>query len=306
MTVSNVGSSSLTQQMLQLQKSMFATADVNSDGSLSASEFESIGQNMQGGGEGATAQALTGSSSSGANFTSDTLSSLMSVQMLGSEAGSILSRGDTNADGLMSLDEISSVLSANAPEGGEDLGIEDEMASDMISALDSDSDGALSSDELAAGLSASSTIMQAMGGPPPGGQPPAGDGGDGASSNGSTSSSSSSEVFDTLDTNEDGKVSAAELAAAATADTDAASAAQDLFATADTDGDGVLSETEFADSLEAAQSSFATAASDRSLDLSNLLSNSTRGSDMMTKLLAQLESAMASNSGSTSTVSARA
>jgi Ca2+-binding EF-hand superfamily protein len=301
MTVSSVGSSSLTQQLLQLQKSMFATADADSDGSLSLSEFQSIGQNVQGGGERPPPPPMNGSSSAGANFSSDTLRSLMSVQMLGSDSGSIISSGDTDADGLLSADEISSALSANAPEGAKGLGLEDKMASDMISALDSDADGSLSSDEIAAGLSASSTIMQAMGGPPPGGPPPAGGGGGGGSSTGSSG------VFETLDTNQDGTVSAAELAAADTEDTDAASAAKDLIAASDTDGDGSLSGFEFADMLDAAKSSSTTtAATDSTSSLSSLLSSSTLASDLMAKLLAQLDSALASKSGSTSSVSATA
>ena len=308
MTVSSVGSSSLTQQLLQLQKSMFATADADSDGSLSLSEFQSIGQNVQGGGERPPPPPMGGSSGAGANFSSDTLRSLMSVQMLGSDSGSIISSGDTDADGLLSADEISSALSANAPEGAKGLGLEGKMASDMISALDSDDDGSLSSDEIAAGLSTASTIqsamqgMQGMGGPPPGGPPPGGGGGGGGSSTGSSG------VFETLDTNQDGTVSAAELAAADTEDTDAASAAKDLIAASDTDGDGALSGFEFADMLDAAKSSSTTtaAATDSTSSLSSLLSSSTLASDLMAKLLAQLDTALASKSGSTSTVSATA
>lgn len=300
MTVSSVGSSSLTQQLLQLQQSLFTTADADSDGSLSLSEFQSIGQNVQGGGERPPPPPMGGSSSAGANFSSDTLRSLMSVQMLGSDSGSILTSADSDADGLLSADEISSALSANAPEGVEGLGLEDKMASDMISALDSDDDGSLSSDEIAAGLSASSTIMQAMGGPPPGGPPPAGGGGGGGG--GSASSTGSSGVFETLDTNQDGTVSAAELAAANTDDTDAASAAADLISASDTDGDGALSGFEFADMLDAAKASTTDSAS----TLSSVLSSSTLASDLMAKLLAQLDTALASKSGSTSTVSATA
>ncbi len=151
MTVSSVGSSSLTQQMLQLQKSMFATADADSDGSLSLSEFESIGQNVQGGGQRPSPPPMGGSGGPGGNFSGDTLRSLMSVQMLGSDSGSILSSSDANSDGLLSADEISSALSANAPEDAKGLGLEEKMASDMISAFDSDDDGSLSSDEIAAG-----------------------------------------------------------------------------------------------------------------------------------------------------------
>ncbi len=299
MTVSSVGSSSLTQQMLQLQQSLFKTADVDGSGSLSESEFASIGQNVQGGGNSATATTLSGSSSSGANFSGDTLRSLMSVQMLGSDSGSILSSSDANSDGLLSSDEISSALSANAPEGAKGLGLEDQMASDMISALDSDGDGALSSDEIASGLSDAQTLqsqMQAMGGPPPGPPP----GGGGLSSMGSSSSSGSSGAFEALDTNQDGTVSASELAAANTDDTDATSGAKDLIAAADSDGDGALSGSEFADMLDGAKSS-STTTTDSTSSLSSVLSSSTLASDLMAKLLAQLDTALASKSGSTST-----
>jgi Ca2+-binding EF-hand superfamily protein len=298
MTVSSVGSSSLTQQLLQLQQSMFATAD----------EFQSIGQNVQGGGQRPPPPPMSGSSSASANFSGDTLRSLMSVQMLGSDSGSTLTSADSDADGLLSADEISSALSANAPDGAKGLGLEGKMASDMISALDSDDDGSLSSDEIAAGLTTASTIQSAMqglegmGGPPPGGPPPGGGGG-----GGSTSATGSSGVFETLDTNQDGTVSAAELAAANTDDTDAASAAKDLISASDTDGDGALSGSEFADMLDAAKSSSTTTApTDSTSGLSSLLSSSTLASDLMAKLLAQLDSALASKSGSTSTVSATA
>lgn len=307
MTVSSVGSSSLTQQLLQLQQSMFATADADSDGSLSLSEFQSIGQNVQGGGQPPPPPPMGGSSSSGANFSSDTLRSLMSVQMLGSDSGAILSSGDTNSDGLMSADEISSALASNAPEGAKGLGLEDKMASDMIAALDTDADGSLSSDEIASGLSASQSAMQAMGGmrgPPPGGgaggPPPSGGGGGGG---GSSSATGSSGVFESLDTNQDGTVSAAELAAANADDTDAASAAADLISASDTDGDGALSGSEFATMLDSAKSSSSTTSA---ASTSSLLSSSTLASDLMSKLLAQLDTALASKSGLTSTLSATA
>lgn len=296
MTVSSVGSSALTQQLRQLQQSMFATADVDADGSLSLSEFQSIGQNVQGGGERPAPPPMSGQGGPGANFSGDTLSSLLSVQMLGSDAGSIISSGDTDADGQLSVDELSTALAANAPDGAEGLGLETKMAEDMISALDSDADGALSSDEIAAGLSSASSAMQAMRGPPPG-PPPSGEG-----EGSSTSSTGSSGVFETLDTNQDGTVSAAELAAADTESADAASTAAELISAGDTDGDGALSGFEFADLLDSAQSTTADSAS----TVSSLLSSSTVASDLMQKLLAQLETALASRAESASTVSATA
>lgn len=309
MTVSSVGSSALTQQLRQLQQSMFAKADADSDGSLSLNEFQSIGQNVQGGGQRPSPPPMGGSGGPGGNFSGDTLRSLMSVQMLGADSGSILSSGDSNSDGLLSADEIASSLSANAPEGAKGLGHEDKMASDMISALDSNGDGSLSSDEIASGLSAAKTAqsqmqgqMQGMRGPPPG--PPPSDGGGGSASAGASGSSG---VFEALDTNQDGTVSAAELAAANTGSTDSTSAATDLISASDANGDGSLSGSEFADMLDAgkAASTSSTAANSAST-LSSVLSSSTLASDLMSKLLAQLDSALTSKSGSTSTVSTTA
>jgi Ca2+-binding EF-hand superfamily protein len=290
MTVSSVGSSALTQQMRQLQQSLFTTADADADGSLSLSEFQAIGQNVQGGRQGPPPPPMGGGNGPGSGFSGDTLRSLMSVQMLGSDAGSILSSGDTDSDGLLSADEISSALSARAPDEARGLGLESKMASDMISALDSDSDGSLSSDELAAGLTSASSATQGLRGPPPGPPPAAG----GSSSASGTTGSSG--VFEALDTNKDGTVSAAELTAAGTGETDDTSAAEALISAGDTDSDGALSGFEFADLLDSARASSTTGSE----------KGSTLASDLMTRLLAQLDTALASKSGSGAGVSTTA
>jgi len=292
MTVSSVGSSSLTQQLRQLQQSMFTTADADSDGALSLSEFQSIGQKVQGGGDRPAPPPMSGQGGPGGNFSGDTLRSLMSVQMLGSDAGSILSSGDTDADGLMSADEISSALAANAPEQAKGLGLEGKMAEDMISALDSDADGALSSDEIASGLSSAQSAMQGMRGPPPGGPPPSDATGQSASS---SSASSASTSYDTRDTNEDGTVSGSEL-----------------LASLDTDEDGSLSTSEFdvlMDALSAVQDSNDSALSDAKSGGGASGAGGSRpsvASDLMQKLLAQLNTAMTSGSASAGSVSATA
>ncbi len=292
MTVSSVGSSSLTQQLRQLQQSMFTTADADSDGALSLSEFQSIGQKVQGGGDRPSPPPMSGQGGPGGNFSGDTLRSLMSVQMLGSDAGSILSSGDTDADGLMSADEISSALAANAPEQAKGLGLEGKMAEDMISALDSDADGALSSDEIASGLSSAQSAMQGMRGPPPGGPPPSDATGQSASS---SSASSASTSYDTRDTNEDGTVSGSEL-----------------LASLDTDEDGSLSTSEFdvlMDALSAVQDSNDSALSDAKSGSGASGGGGSRpsvASDLMQKLLAQLNAAMTSGSASAGSVSATA
>jgi len=112
--------------------------------------------------------------------------------------------------------------------------------------------------------------MGAMGGMPP--PPPPG----GAGGTQEASASSSSTTTDPLDTNEDGVVSAAELAAGATQETpqDAITA---LFQAIDTDGDSQISGSEsqsFIDRLTqqvtAAQSDTATGNTGQTLDLRQL------------------------------------
>ncbi|WP_419317613.1 EF-hand domain-containing protein [Caulobacter sp. ErkDOM-E] len=279
--------------MRQLQQSMFTTADADSDGALSLTEFQSIGQKVQGGGDRPPAPPMGGQGGPGGNFSGDTLRSLMSVQILGSDAGSILGSGDTDADGLMSADEISTALAANAPEQAKGLGLEGKMAQDMISALDSDADGALSSDEIASGLSSAQSALQGMGGPPPGGPPPSEVAGQSASA--SSGASGSSTTYDTRDTNEDGTVSASEL-----------------LASLDTDENGSLSTTEFdvlMDALSAVQDSSGSALAGAASDGGGSGAGASRpsvASDLMQKLLAQLNTAMTSGSASADSISATA
>jgi Ca2+-binding EF-hand superfamily protein len=102
-------------------------------------------------------------------------------------------------------------------------------------------------------------------------------------------------VFETLDTNQDGTVSAEELAAANTDDASGTGAASSLIKTADQDGDGSLSGGEFYSLLDEGE------ATGTDSTLASLMSGSTAAADLMQKLLAQLDTALASSSGSTST-----
>jgi hypothetical protein len=159
------------------------------------------------------------------------------------------------------------------------------MASNIVSALDSDGDGSLSTEEISSAISTASANQsaQATCGPPPG--PPPSGGTDSAGG-----SSSSSGVFESLDTNEDGIVSAEELAAAGSSDsTDATSAASGLIKAADQDGDGSLNGTEFQALLDQGKETGA------ETSLTSLLSGSTAAADLMQKLLAQLDTALTSS-----------
>jgi Ca2+-binding EF-hand superfamily protein len=177
-------------------------------------------------------------------------------------AEELLSKLDTNGDGSVGKDELSSALSSDSQDG---ITV---SLSKAFSALDSDEDDSLSADELAA-----------MPPPPP---PPmqmdansaADDAeallsaldtdGDGSvssdelttalSSAGSTSDSS--QVFDALDTNQDGTVSLDELTASLQTQQPppappSAPSSDELFSSLDTDGDGGISETELTSALSA-------------------------------------------------------
>jgi len=160
-------------------------------------------------------------------------------------------RTTQDADGALSTDELTAALTDALGDSADVSG----AVSTLVSDADSDGDGQLSGEEFGALARAS--------GPPPGGPPPSG------------GASGTSGVFEALDTNQDGTVSTAELAAA------------------DTDGSGGLSGDEFTAMLKDAESKTASASTDSTASLTSALSGSTLASDLMRKLLAQLESAQA-------------
>ncbi len=102
----------------------------------------------------------------------------------------LFSNIDADADGSISFEEFEAGAPEDAPDNQEDL----------FNALDTDGDGSLNEEELISGLPQGKS--GAAGGPPPGGPPP--------SSSANTDEESS---YDPLDTNQDGIVSATELAA---------------------------------------------------------------------------------------------
>jgi len=91
---------------------------------------------------------------------------------------------DSNDDDSLDADELASMTPPPPPPMQTDAGSAADEAQDLLSALDTDGDGNVSSDELTAALSSSD------------------------------SSADSTQVFDALDTNQDGTVSLDELTAA--------------------------------------------------------------------------------------------
>lgn len=299
MSVTSATSSTSLAQLRQIQQAaVFKSADADGDGQLSQSEFSSIGQNVQGSSQPKGPPPMRGGGGPGGNFAGDTLSALLSTQSVDDVANSVMSAGDTDGDGLMSASELTSALSANAPADAP-ADASGKMAADILSALDTDGDGSLSTDEISTAISnaaSDGSSTQALRGPPPG--PPPG-GGRGAGGAGGASGSSG--VFESLDANQDGVVSAEELAAANGDDsTDAtSSAASDLIKAADQDGDGSLSGGEFYAMLDQGKDS--TSSTDSSSSLTSLLSGSTAAAELMQKLLAQLDTALTASSSSSST-----
>lgn len=193
MTLSSIGSSS---PMLQLQQAMFSRADANSDGQLSSDEFLSIGQNLQGGGSSDPARPMRPGGETGANFASEMLSSLLSLQAGPPSAEDLFAAAaaDGDGDGLLSAEELAADMTAHAPPGREGVDAA-ERATAFLSMADADGDGALSSSEFEAARPA---------GPPPGGPPP-------SSAVAGASTGTEGESYDAADANQDGVVSMAEL-----------------------------------------------------------------------------------------------
>ncbi|MGN8002485.1 XopAW family type III secretion system calcium-binding effector [Acidovorax sp. 22279] len=203
--------------------------DANGDGSLNADE---LGKTLQSvlpppPSTMAFAQSRGGEGSSSA------------TSATGQAGDDLFGKVDSDGDGAVSKTELQALLEAMSGGTASQTGV---SSDDVFSQLDTDGDGSLTQAEFDAGRpsgpGAGADGMQAMGGmpAPPGG--PRGAGGAGAASD-----SSSATCYDPLDTNEDGKVSAAERLAGgtSTAEQDAITA---LFNAIDTDGDASISASE--------------------------------------------------------------
>jgi Ca2+-binding EF-hand superfamily protein len=174
----------------------------------------------------------------------------------------LLAKLDTDGDGSISKDELSSVVTSSDSKDGITVSL-----SEAFSSLDSNEDDSLDAEELAA--------IQMPPPPPQGGEPATdvaesllsaldtdGDGTinseeltAGLSSSGSTADSA--QVFDALDTNEDGTVSLEELTASLQPQQPPAppvstqQASEQLFSTLDADSDGSISAEELTSALSA-------------------------------------------------------
>jgi len=161
-----------------------------------------------------SAKALTGVVAT--NSDGDTFQLSGATQSTRLSASEMYSKMDTDGDGSVSEEEFV----ATRPED-----VTEEMASKLYSSFDSDSSGSVTESEF-------ETAMNSAPPPPP------------SAATGSSDSSTESESFSELDTNQDGVVSAEELAAARPEDVTEEMAAN-LFKSLDTDGSGGLTEAEY-------------------------------------------------------------
>jgi len=197
MTISSLGSSSLSRPLLQARAS--ASTQATDGGSALGAALAQVGQNLPSGGRNGPPPPMQGWSSAGQGFGADTLASLLDVQQTdqGDRAASMFADADADGDGAVTSDELATAMAAHAPSDlPADAPSATDMASNMLSNGDVDGDGSLSLGEFQA-------LKPPPGGPPPG-APPSDGSGDAAASSDTSS--------DAADLNGDGVVSADELA----------------------------------------------------------------------------------------------
>jgi len=196
---------------------------------------------------------------------------------------------DTDGNGTVDSAEFSAAaqaLASNSDSSSSSSSSSSTSATDIFNKLDSNEDGGLSTDEFMAALKNSKPQKGqgedgGMPPPPPGGMPPP-PSDSSSSSTESTESESIDKIFSALDTNQDGSISADELAA--------------LFEKKATDSSSTSSETSTSTSSQTSASTTEATTEDAFKNMRN---------DMLQKILSYYGSnASASNSTSLLSVSA--
>jgi Ca2+-binding EF-hand superfamily protein len=188
----------------KFQEELFASLDTDGDGSVSSTELSTALSSSESSGDKGLSGILVSLSQNFSKLDSDSSSGLSLDEL---EAGTqpptdgpgdsqmvddLLASLDTNGDGSVSSDELSTAMSSAGSTTD---------SSKVFSALDTNKDGTISSDELAA----------AMAPPPP--PPPVQD----------SSSTSSDALFSALDSDGNGSISASELSSAMSNDSSSSS-----------------------------------------------------------------------------------
>ena len=219
-------SSSLIQQLQQQRQALFQNADTDSSGGLSLEEFKAVGPTDSNGNVIVPPEGAPSVEDIYASLDADGDGSLTQAEI---EAGPPQGAAKPGSQSLLSSDTLGGLLSQ--------LG--DEELNAFFEFADTDADGNLTEAEL---QSAIETITSNSAPPPPSGSPPPA-GGAGGSPPSEESEGSSSQVFDVLDTNQDGTVSLDEILAA---NDDSEDEENSLFSE-------ILSLTKFTSSLLSAQ-----------------------------------------------------
>jgi len=216
-SISGVSGGFSTTSLKQMQEQMFKAVDSNGDNKIDKSEMSASQKAREAEGKqgGPSVEEMfknmdSNSDSAISRLESDAAIAKMSQQMQaqpppGSEGISssdlkdkVFKSGDQNGDGSISKDELGKLLSNSSQSNT--------TADDLMSALDANTDGSISKSESDAAIDKAGQQRHAQGPPPP---PPPAD-----SSSSSSDKTSSNQIFDALDTNKDGTVSASELLAA--------------------------------------------------------------------------------------------
>lgn len=267
-SISGTGGGFSVAALKQMQEDLFKSVDSSGDNKIDKNEMSAFQQSQKSkgrqGGPGVEEMFKSmDSDSDGAinRLESDASIAKLSQEMQDSEAkknsatdlkDDVFKAGDRNGDGSISKDELNLLLSNSNRK--------DTTADDIMSALDSNKDGSISKNESDAVVDKAGQQRRAQGPPPP---PPPSD-----SSSSSSGKSRSTAIFDDLDTNKDGTVSASELLAALSNSDDSSSESSSsdsassssasvdsssvkmLFDAMDTNQDGSVSKSELEAALE--------------------------------------------------------
>lgn len=187
-------SSALLQQMQQARLAMFQKADTDESGGLSLEEFKAAGPKDEQGNAIAPPSGAPSVEDIFASLDSDGDGSLTQSEM---DAGFGQKTGQNNQQSLLSSDMMTHLLSQ----------LSDEETQSIFSTADQDGDGSLTQEEFDAAVE--TIVTSALEEMPAGGPPPGG-----AKGGSEEEETSSSQVYDALDTNQDGTVSLEELLAA--------------------------------------------------------------------------------------------
>jgi len=289
--MSSVSSATSSNVAYSTQKSLFSKLDTDQDGSLTKDEFvagrpkdvtasqaSKLYSSMDTDSTGSVTEDQFNdgmdqnrpSTGIASLLSSDAMAILMLMSQQGGQSFSATSTDGTDSStsatgGVPSISELysdmdsdgdGSVSQAEFVAARPDDMSEDD-ANSLFASIDTEGKGAITEDQFAAS-------MQPPAGPPPGGMGGAG---------GAGGAPSSDEVYDALDTNQDGVVSETEFLAGRPDDvTD--SQAQDTYDSIDTDGTGSITRDQLADFMSGGSDDTTTTEASLGQQLADLLSSS--------------------------------